>query len=671
MEGPSYRESLSQEWSDRHVPPACVTTEPGECSRVWPRVLFVSMPFAGLERPSIGVSLLKSILAIRGVLADIRYLNWDFAKAVGLDTYSFITDWKAIPHDALVGEWLFTEALYGVRADVDVAFLASLRAKWLLGEETIGSIVAVRDACTRFIDECARATDWAAYDIVGFTSMFEQNLASLALARRVKELYPRVLIAFGGANFEGEMGQELHRQFEFIDLICSGEADESFPAAVEAVAAGRPLDGIPGIVFRREGESVSTQPGPVFRDLDGLPYPDYDEYFATRDAYPRLAEKVSPLVLLQTARGCWWGERSHCTFCGLNGGTMLFRSKSAERVLDELKWLRERYGVRVIDTVDEILDMRYFRTMLPAVEQASLDVELFYEVKANLTHKQVGQMARGRITSVQPGIESLSDHVLDLMGKGTTALKNIQLLKWCREYGITVYWNLLYGIPGEYPEDYAEIERIIRSIWFLDPPTGGAVRLRVDRFSPYHADPHRFGLSEVRASDAYRFLYDVDDEARDRIAYYFDFEYGDGRTDPGERAASVLPVVAEWLADTDRGALLQRRSSDTAITLVDTRPGGHSREHALDGWQAALFLFLDIARGEQDLAAAPFLANVAADEVAGSLDQWERDGLVIRYRGHVLNLAVHDPPCHPASKSAPSPIGVRAAPVALTSKGES
>ena len=75
-------------------------------------------------------------------------------------------------------------------------------------------------------------------------------------------------------------------------------------------------------------------------------------------------------------------------------------------------------------------------------------------MKANLTREQVRLLADAGVRHIQPGIESLSDHVLALMKKGVTGLRNVQLLKWCKEYGIEVDWNILYGFPGETREDY-------------------------------------------------------------------------------------------------------------------------------------------------------------------------------------------------------------------------
>jgi radical SAM superfamily enzyme YgiQ (UPF0313 family) len=161
---------------------------------------------------------------------------------------------------------------------------------------------------------------------------------------------------------------------------------------------------------------------------------------------------------------------------------MAFRSKSAERVVEEIRYLRDRYGVESLSVVDNILDMRYFQTLLPMLVDQRIRMNLFYEVKANLSLAQVRQLAEAGIHHVQPGIESLSDRVLRLMRKGTTALQNIQLLKWCREFGIRPEWNVLYGFPGEDPEDYGSAPLVRRSTSILRPRTA----LFAHRFSPYH-----------------------------------------------------------------------------------------------------------------------------------------------------------------------------------------
>jgi ribosomal peptide maturation radical SAM protein 1 len=395
------------------------------------RVLLLSLPFGSLTRPSLALGLLAAHCGRLEIDCDVRYLTLSFAELVGPKEYLWLG--RELPYEAFASDWLFTEALYGPRPEADAAYVEEvLRGIWHLRRDTVARIQALRPAAEPFLRQCMEEIDWSRYTFVGFTSMFQQNIASLALAARVKAAYPDLTIAFGGANWESPMGEGLQRRFPFVDLVFSGEADVSFPATLAA--------------RRGHGDATATT-AERLADLDELPLPDFDSFFEQVRSRPALAG-VTPQLLVETARGCWWGERSHCTFCGLNGSTMAFRSKSPQRVVEEFAYLSARHRVRGVWVVDDILDMRYFRTVLPMLERERLDIELFWEVKANLSAKHVRTLWAAGVRSVQPGIESFSDNVLALMRKGTTGLKNIELLKWCREYGVKPGWNLLSGFPG-------------------------------------------------------------------------------------------------------------------------------------------------------------------------------------------------------------------------------
>src|SRR5262245_59233898 len=112
---------------------------------------------------------------------------------------------------------------------------------------------------------------------------------------------------------------------------------------------------------------------------------------------------------------------------------MAFRSKSADRVLAELEEFRARYPATHVVAVDNILDMSYFRNVLPRLRDRRLGFTLFYETKSNLTKAQVKLLRDAGVLAIQPGVESLSTNVLRLMRKGVTSLQNIQLLKWCKQ----------------------------------------------------------------------------------------------------------------------------------------------------------------------------------------------------------------------------------------------
>jgi ribosomal peptide maturation radical SAM protein 1 len=599
------------------------------------RVLLLSMPFAALDRPSLGLSLLKARLHEEGVACDVRYPAFTFADFIGLEEYLWLH--CGLPYTAFAGDWTFTADLHGTSTARDAAYVDEiLRRTWRLDEPTVARILHARAYCKPFLEHCLAAYDWERYDVVGFTSTFEQNVASLALARRLKDAYPDLLIVFGGANWEGEMGEELHRQFPFVDVVCSGEADDSFPRLI----AGAPLRQTRGIVFRERGRTVSTGPAPLVRDLDTLPVPDYDDYFAALEASPAGAA-VTPILLLETSRGCWWGAKHHCTFCGLNGGAMTFRSKTADRALDEIRRLCESYGSRMLSVVDNILDMRYFKTLLPLLAEEELELNLFYEVKANLSREQVGQLATAGVRCIQPGIESFSDHVLTLMRKGTTGLQNVQLLKWCREFGVKPEWNLLYGFPGETPSDYAAMLPLFDAIDFLEPP-GAHGPVRLDRFSPYHSDPRGFGIEGIEPLAPYRYLYPFPREALLRIAYYFDFDYADKR-DPRTYAHAVLTRVQRWMDEGPNGGLWLVEDGNGAIVVLRDRRGSPREALRLDGWQASAYLGCDSACS---LGGLRRRTGFAADEASlGAFLDWCVDQrLMLRQNGRYLALAVHTPP---------------------------
>ncbi len=602
-------------------------------------VLLASMPFAPLERPSLALGLLQAHANRLEIECETKYFTFLMADFIGVSNYQWLTD--TVPYTTFAGDWLFSAALSGERPDMDALYKRLVLGQHgVAGDGELMRLTGLRDFVEPFLAACIESVAWADYTMVGFTSVFHQNIASLALAKRLKERHPHLTIAFGGANWEEEMGAAQLQQFHFVDLAFSGEADHSFPAVLDARREGRTVGGIAGVMLRGDEHSGAQ----AIENLDEVPVPDFDPYFAGKDQHESVRSLDSQLMM-ETARGCWWGERSHCTFCGLNGSTMAFRSKSPARVVDELRYLHERYPTTSASIVDDILDMRYFRSVLPEIAAADLDIDLFWEIKANLTHNQVRQLREARVMIVQPGIEALSDHVLDLMGKGTTALRNIQLLKWCKEYGVLPMWNLLYGFPDETDQDYEETIEFVNAIWHLDPPTGyGPIRL--DRFSPYHNDPAAFGMTNVRPMHVFQLLYPFDTETLMRTAYYFEFDYGDGRT-AAQFAATAIEYAADWKADTATGDLWVREI-DGELEIDDTRRGveGGQRLLRLDGWRAAAYTSMDRARTVGELMDMPEISSeaVAEDQLVEFLHECRDSQLAVTCAGQWLAVAVHDPP---------------------------
>jgi len=371
------------------------------------------------------------------------------------------------------------------------------------------------------------------------------------------------------------------------------------------------------------------------QDLDTLPYPSYDDFFAQHRS---LGLETGNLILpVETSRGCWWGEKHHCTFCGLNGLAMTFRAKSPARAMEEIRDLARRYGISKIHTVDNILDMRYFKEMLPQLRDQRLDLRLFYEVKSNLSREQVRLLREAGVNAIQPGIESLSSSVLRLMRKGCSALQNIQLLKWCKELGIACSWNLLYGFPGEDPASYDAMVHLIDALHHLEPPYV-CNPIRLDRFSPYFKDSEALGMRNVRPNRWYRHVYDLPDKDLSNLAYYFDFDYADGRNSE-DYTEGVREAIRRWRA-TSGNRLLLYTDEDDRLVIWDFRLNASQTTTALTGAERAVYLFCE---QNQPLAAILAMARplgLADAETADLLGRLVDAHLMATADGRYLNLAI-------------------------------
>jgi ribosomal peptide maturation radical SAM protein 1 len=441
---------------------------------------------------------------------------------------------------------------------------------------------------------------------------------SLAVAKRLKRRRPETQVLFGGGNCDGEMGVALHREFPFVDLVLRGEADETFPALLDALAT---------VACGGDREILATVPGLCWRDEQGAPRvnrrpvplvaptsmhrPDFDTWFTLFDESV-VSLYVEPELVVESARGCWWGELHHCTFCGLNGTSMAFRAKAPSVFLAEIDHLVRRHRVLDVTVVDNILEPRYLRETLPELAEWGWDLRMHYDIKANLTAEQILVLKRSGVLSVQPGIESLVDDVLVRMDKGVKADRNIRTLRDCAAAGVTVAWNWLYGFPGEREADYRRVIEQVPALVHLRPP-GSVARIELNRFSPYFNDP-ALGFAVRTPAEPYSFVYDLAQERLHDLVYLFDTPPS-GLTD--EQATPLHTAGALWTRNHPESSLRQV-NIDGGILLRDRRVGWPATDHLLEEPRhRATWAELEHGRSTEALSRRLTAAGI----------EWEPDGL--------------------------------------------
>jgi ribosomal peptide maturation radical SAM protein 1 len=507
-------------------------------------IALVRMPYSEIGQPSLALGLLKAACEERGLSNRVLPANLWFAEELGPAINDLIFESYST---TLVGEWTFAGVLFPDFQPDDELYLRKVEeifrldssVEWRYLRECypyldyLALLREIRRRAQSFVDRMVDKVLALQPRIVGCTSTFQQHCASLSLLRAIKQRRPEVVTMIGGANCEAEMGRATFEQFPFLDYVVSGEADSFFAPMCEALLEKNrvaPLPEMPAGVWgpqhRANAASVREacqgliDGAPVARldDMNESPIPNYDDYFSALKETVGLSQHLLPALPFQTARGCWWGEKTHCSFCGISRTAMKFRPKTGANVMDQMVAMRDRYGINIFQGTEYIFDYRFFTTLLPRLKE--LKSIFRFEVKANLKVEQLQAFIDSGTVEVQPGVESLHDGILGLLRKGTTAFQNVMLLRRGRGIGLSIYWNLLHGVPGDRDEWYGEMADLIPLLHHLQSPVGFA-QIHYDRFSPYWREPEKHGLT-LQPAFGYEHVYPFPKEVLKDMAYFFE-----------------------------------------------------------------------------------------------------------------------------------------------------
>lgn len=524
-----------------------------------PRVLLLSLPWTSLQEPSLGLAILKAKLKGAGIACTIRHLNIFLLKYIKPDSYDSTGALYAF------NDFLFTNALQESEVDEEqlaslVEFIKStygridLRARASLDSSSyVDYALRMRnEIIPKYLDDCMQAVEEADPSMVGFTCMYDQTFPSLAMARLIKQRYPEKLVVFGGYAIEKPIGDQVLRSFPFVDVIAFGEGEEKIVPLAEASIDRNRLAAIPGIMFREQASIRSTPPAAKL-DLDNSPTPDYDDWFADAARLDREHQvRIDTLCLpVESSRGCWWGEVSHCIFCGIDDETMRYRYKSPHVVTQMLSTLHERYGFKNFRFSDYILPRSYYKTLLPLLAQGPNRYSLHCEMKSNVRKEEVSAMAGAGFERVQTGIESFSSPVLSRMRKGVTGIQNVLTIKHLMANDIRVFYNIIYGFPNEDPAEYRRLCADLPLLYHLSPPTS-YVSVLTTRYAPLHLDPAAFGITgPIQAAPRYEMILSRkyrDDAGFDVNNYCYVFETPYKASEELQKLYDILLYqLAHWL----------------------------------------------------------------------------------------------------------------------------
>jgi ribosomal peptide maturation radical SAM protein 1 len=573
--------------------------------------VIVVPPFAGIDRPCLAAHLLQACAKRRGIHVRVVYASLSLAGEIGESAYSAIC---YAPTFQLVGESFFagmafntkpfhTSALYQQHNPTHTGSRLNFNIP-------LDEMRRLQEIAVDWIEQLATGVCESGAAIVGCTTTFEQTTASVAILRAIKDRRPQCITLLGGSNCEGEMGDGIATLQVPIDFIFSGESEITFPQFLED--------------YQRSGTLPATRiiQGQPCMDMDSLPTPEFDEYFEQLALFLPNSETTTAhnaWLPYETSRGCWWGQKQHCTFCGINGETMSFREQKSARAMADIQMMSGKYPSKRIFMVDNIMPYSYFQTLLPQLAEARCNLQIFYEQKANLSLSKVIALRQAGIDVIQPGIEALSTGLLKLMSKGVTARQNINLLRYARAAGVSVNWNLLYGFPNDRIDYYIETQKLVPLLRHLSPPTG-VYHLSVDRFSPYFNRAEQYGVHNVRPMAAYSSVFPSDAPLR-QLAYHFVGDYRSESRETPEAIGALAKEVEHWQAAWNNQEIAPTLSVIEIVPgnfmLLDSRSGA--------GQEKILFInesqaFVALVGGRPESLEEQVLHWALENKVAVSLD---------------------------------------------------
>ncbi|MBE0586311.1 MAG: RiPP maturation radical SAM C-methyltransferase [Desulfofustis sp.] len=586
------------------------------------RVALVAAPWTLFHRPSIQLASLRSYLLEQADYpVDCQHLYLAIAKQIGIDCYT------RIARSGWAGEALFAALLFPEKKEAAARlFHSELRGDGRGAVPDFSLLVtAVRGCCKTW----EAGTDWRRLSLVGFSLCFNQLLASLYLAQRLKAQAADLPIVFGGTLCAGALGRSLIERFAQIDYLIDGEGEGPLLALCEYLEQRR--ETLPDRIMTAAGRGGGAS-GADIAPLDDLPIPDYQPYFTElRQLFADLP--FLPTLPVEFSRGCSW---QRCTFCNLNLQWHGYRAKQAARMIDEIRKLSVRHESLHFAFTDNVLPARAMDDFFRTLAETPLDITFFGELRATTSPERLGRYRRGGLRSVQVGIESLSTTLLKRMGKGTTAMDNLAMMKNCSAAGIELLGNIITEFPGTSPAEIAEtIDHLDYALPFA-PLTAASFFLGYG--SPIFRQPREYGIGAILPHPKYRALFP--DQCLGTLLVS---GYRGDRTRQKKLWRPVRRKIAAWQEFHRRrrdreGPALGYRDGGSFLVISQERPGRPSLLHRLRGVSRELYLYCDQPRSMEEIRTAfPRLRPAAID---GFIDQLCRKRLMVREAGRVLALAV-------------------------------
>ncbi|NPV61344.1 MAG: B12-binding domain-containing radical SAM protein [Methanotrichaceae archaeon] len=293
-------------------------------------------------------------------------------------------------------------------------------------------------------------------DVVGVTSTMPQ----LNEAMRIPSLAENSesLFVIGGPGTSNLPSSRLYQSG--YSIICHGEGERTIVELMQAQEGKKGLSEVDSISFLEGEKETVTPPRRPVEDLDRLPFPardllDMQKYIGT------WKEKLGVgLTQMVSSRGCPFT----CRFCDNSTFGRRVRFMSAARVVEEMRLLYDEYRAEMVFFEEDLFTFNKRRVLelCDSIERELPGRSWGATTRVDTVDQEMlTRMKQAGCTDITIGLESGSQRIIDLLGKGFSVEQGRRVMQWADSLGISVGIFLMIGIPGETQEDIEATKKLI------------------------------------------------------------------------------------------------------------------------------------------------------------------------------------------------------------------
>lgn len=291
-------------------------------------------------------------------------------------------------------------------------------------------------------------------DLIGISANIVTYRGAVECAEKLKSQYAGTPIILGGPYCSAAADDILNKS-SAVDAVAVGEGEATLTEVVDSLGKGNRFEGIKGLVYRDKSGNIHNGARGLIENLDDIPPPAYN--LLPEPGTYRTRGRANPVGFIFTSRGC----PAHCTFCNRNIFGTRWRPHSADRVIENISYLVERYGIKQLNILDDNFTFNKKRTEEILDRLIKMPFKLCIDLQNGIRIDRVDEslltkMKKAGVFKIGLGVESANSLVQQRVKKKVNLQRAVALTRYARSLGIVTVGFFMIGLPGDNKETMKE-----------------------------------------------------------------------------------------------------------------------------------------------------------------------------------------------------------------------